>query len=124
MSTPLLHELRAKGYALSLRDSGSRSQPKLTISGPEKPDEAMRRRIGQEAPYLKLALFLEAPPRWFIEGMHSVMDPASPLRLHDLAASVAYHVGGLEGWEDVAEDVADALLEWEPAYLKRISLAS
>jgi hypothetical protein len=124
MSAPLLPKLRARGFALELRDSGVRSGPKLVVSWPEKPDETMRRRIANEASYLKLALLLEDPPQWFLRQMDLCMDPASPVKLRNLAARVAYHVGGLEGWQDVAEDVADALLEWEPAYLKHGSLTS
>jgi len=119
MSSPLLHELRTRGFAFELRDSGVRSEPRLVVSGPEKPDEATRRLIAEEAPSLKLALFLEDPPQWFVEAMLQVMDPAYPLKLRNLAAGVAYHVGGLEGWEAVVEAVADALMKWELAYLER-----
>jgi len=125
MSTHLLHELREKGYALSLTssvanfDTGGRSSPKLSVRGPNKPDEKLHRRIADEAPRLKLALLLEDPPEWFLRQMDLCMDPASPVKLRNRAAAVAYHVGGLEGWRDVVADVADALIEREPDYLRR-----
>jgi hypothetical protein len=36
---------------------------------------------------------------------------------------VAYHVGGLDGWRDVVEDVADALMRREADYLRRRGVA-
>ena len=120
----LLSELRARGYVLQLKDStadfgaGGRSKPQISIQGPKKLDAKTQERIEAELPRLKLALLLEEPPAWLIDEMYLCMDPASPVCLHHLAATVAYHVGGIGGWAEVVEEIADALLAREPEYLR------
>jgi hypothetical protein len=69
MSFSLLHELRDKGYVLTLTDTVAdfdtevRSAPELSVKGPERPDEETRQRIADNVPALKLALVLEDPPQ-------------------------------------------------------------